>query len=58
MKMICRGCAILTVFGGWQPGQRREVTKNLRRMGSRLALKSVARMAILMVLEILHLRRL
>jgi hypothetical protein len=58
MKMICRGCAILTVFGGWQPGQRREVMKNLRRMGSGLALKSVARTATLMVLEILHLRRL
>ncbi len=58
MKLICRGCAILTVFGGWQPGQRREVMKNLRRMGPSLALESVARMAILMVLEILRLRRL
>ena len=58
MKMICRGCAILTVFGGWQPGQWREVTKNLRKMGSRLALKSVVRTAILIVLEVLRLRRL
>ena len=58
MKMICRGSAILTAFGGWQPGQRREVMKNLRRMGPALALKSVARMAILVMLEMLHLRRL
>jgi glycosyltransferase involved in cell wall biosynthesis len=58
MKLLCRGCAILTVFGGWQPWYRREVWHNLRLMGPALALKSVARTAILVVLEVLRLRRL
>lgn len=58
MKLLCRGCAILTVFGGWQPEYRREVWTNLRLMGPGLALKSVARTAILVVLEVLRLRRL
>jgi glycosyltransferase involved in cell wall biosynthesis len=56
-KMLCRGCAILTVFGGWQPGYRRELWKNLRMMGPKLALRSVARTSILVVLEALHLSR-
>lgn len=58
MKLLCRGCAILLVFGGWQPGYRREVWINLRLMGPALAMKSMARIAILAVLEALHLRRL
>ena len=58
MKLLCRGCAILTVFGGWTPWYRREVWSNLRMMGSALAIQSVARVAILIVLEVLHLRRL
>jgi glycosyltransferase involved in cell wall biosynthesis len=58
MKLLCRGCAILTVFGGWQPEYRREVWTNLRLMGPGLALKSVARTATLVVLEALRLRRL
>jgi glycosyltransferase involved in cell wall biosynthesis len=56
-KMLCRGCAILTVFGGWQPGDRRELWKNLRMMGPKLALHSVARTMILVVLEALRLNR-
>jgi hypothetical protein len=56
-KMLCRGCAILTVFGGWQPGDRREVWKNLRMMGPKRALHSVARTTILVVLETLRLSR-
>jgi glycosyltransferase involved in cell wall biosynthesis len=56
-KLLCRGCAILTVFGGWQPGHRREIQKNLRMMGPKLALCSVARTAALVVLEALHLSR-
>jgi glycosyltransferase involved in cell wall biosynthesis len=56
-KMLCRGCAILTVFGGWQPGYRREAWKNLRNMGPKLAVYSVARTTILVVLEALHLSR-
>lgn len=58
MKLLCRGCAILTVFGGWQAAYRREVWTNLRLMGPGLALKSVARTAVLVVLEALRLRRL
>lgn len=58
MKLICRGCAILTVYGGWQTGQMREVMDSLRGMGPRLALRSLTRMAILTFLEMLHLRRL
>jgi glycosyltransferase involved in cell wall biosynthesis len=57
MKMLCRGCAILTVFGGWQPGYRRALWKNLRMMGPKLALHSIARIAILVVLEALRLSR-
>jgi glycosyltransferase involved in cell wall biosynthesis len=56
-KMLCRGCAILLVFGGWQPGYRREAWKNLRRMGPKLAVYSVARTSVLVVLEVLHLSR-
>jgi glycosyltransferase involved in cell wall biosynthesis len=56
-KLLCRGCAILTVFGGWQPGQRREIRKNLRMMGPKLAVFSLARTAALVVLEALHLSR-
>ena len=56
-KMLCRGFAILTVFGGWQPGYRREAWKNLRMMGPKLALRSMARTAALVVLETLHLSR-
>ena len=57
MKMLCRGCAILVVFGGWQPGYRRELCKNLRMMGPKLALHSAARTTALVVLEALHLSR-
>jgi glycosyltransferase involved in cell wall biosynthesis len=57
VKMLCRGCAILTVFGGWQPDYRQEVWKNLRMMGPKLALHSVARTTVLVVLEALHLSR-
>jgi glycosyltransferase involved in cell wall biosynthesis len=56
-KLLCRGCAILTVFGGWQPGYRRLLWKNLRMMGPKLALRSAARTAALVVLEVLHLSR-
>jgi glycosyltransferase involved in cell wall biosynthesis len=58
MKLLCRGSAILIVFGGWQPRYRREVWTNLRLMGPALACKSIARTAILVVLEVLRLRRL
>jgi glycosyltransferase involved in cell wall biosynthesis len=58
MKLLCRGCAILTVFGGWQPAYRQAVWANLWLMGPGLALKSLARTAILVVLEMLRLRRL
>lgn len=58
MKMLCRGSAILIVFGGWQRWHSREVWKNLRMMGPKLALQSVARTAALVVLEALRLRRL
>jgi glycosyltransferase involved in cell wall biosynthesis len=57
VKMLCRGCAILTVFGGWPQGYRQEVWKNLRMMGPKLALHSVARTTALVVLEALHLSR-
>jgi len=57
MKMLCRGCAILVVFGGWQPGYRQELWKNLRTMGPKLALHSAARTAALVVLEALRLSR-
>jgi glycosyltransferase involved in cell wall biosynthesis len=58
MKLLCRGCAILTVFGGWAPWYRWEVWNNLHMMGPMLAIQSIARTAILVVLEVLHLRRL
>ena len=58
MKLLCRGCAILTVFGGWQPAYREEAWNNLRMMGPGLALKCVVRTALLVVLEVLRLRRL
>ena len=57
MKLLCRGCAILTVSGGWLPWYSRELWKNLRLMGPALAVQSVARTAILVVFELLHLSR-
>jgi glycosyltransferase involved in cell wall biosynthesis len=57
IKLLCRGSAILMVFGGWQPWYRREIRKNLRIMGPKLALRSVGRTAILVVLEALRLSR-
>ena len=57
MKMLCRGCAILTVFGGWLPWYPPEIGKNLRIMGPKLALQSIARTSALVVLEALHLSR-
>jgi len=57
IKLLCRGWAILTVFGGWQPWYWPEIRKNLSMMGPKLALRSVARTAILVVLEGLHLSR-
>lgn len=57
MKMLCRGCAILMVFGGWQQGYRQELWKNLRMMEPKLVLHSAARTAALVVLEALRLSR-
>lgn len=57
MKLLCRGCAILAVSGGWLPCYRIEVLKNLRSMGPKLVLQSAVRTAVLIVLELLHLSR-
>lgn len=57
MKLLCRGCAILTVFGGWLPWYWREIWRNLRMMGPRLAVQAFARTATLILLETLHLSR-